>query len=373
MLKGSEVMQADKIKLLENMADEHKLQAILTYSPVWRKENFRYLTRVNFFGPCAMVLYLAESREVALVLSAEWDKQRAENSLKNIADYILVEDNWEGLADFLAKRGVMNLGVSGTNFFPFGLSRSLMDKGIAIESADGYLEKVRLRKTPEEVEYLRAAVNLADRAFPVFMDSIAKGLNEFQIVAEVEYALKKMGAEDNFMLISTGGTDVFGMTPPQARVARQGHLVLTELTPQVNGWWAQICRTVVKGKPSPEQLKAFAMYLEAEEAGLAMVKPGVNIKDVAKAENDVFRKYGYGDYTTSKYTRVRGHGHGMHLDEAPTVNEDVDLVIEEGMVIVIHPNTYCPLTGYMVMGDPVVVTNDGYKILSTTERKLFEV
>ena len=104
-----------------------------------------------------------------------------------------------------------------------------------------------------------------------------------------------------------------------------------------------------------------------------MVKPGANINDVAKAENDVFRKYGYGEYTSAKYTRVRGHGHGMHLDEAPTVNEGVDFVIDEGMVIVIHPNTFNPLTGYMVVGDPVVVTETGNRILSTTERKLFHV
>lgn len=366
-------MKTAKIKILQDMAKKDDLQAVLVYSMAWRKENFRYLTGTNFFGPYAMVLYLAETDRVSLILSSNWDKQRIEGSLEHIDQVIVLDNGWKGLDELLQANKVKKIGVSNAGFFPAGLAKTLKDAGVTIKSADGYIEKIRYRKTPEEVECLRAAVNLADRAFPVFMESIAKGLNEFQIVAEVEYALKKMGAEDNFMLISTGGPEVYGMTPPMARVAKQGNLVLTELTPQLNGWWCQICRTVVKGEPSAEQLRIFNIFKEAEEAGLAMVKPGVNISDVAKAENDVFRKYGYGEYTSSKYTRVRGHGHGMHLDEAPTVNEDVDLVIEEGMVIVVHPNTFNPVTGYMVIGDPVVVTKDGNKMLSTTERKLFHV
>jgi len=366
-------MKIQKIDLLKTMAEKLDLQAVLVYSPAWRKENFRYLTRLNFFGPCAMVLYVRDKNEVSLVFSSKWDKQKAENSLKNINRFIALEDGWKGLSEILAAENIKCVGISGYEFLPAGLYDSIVNTGIDVKPADGYLEKVRLVKTPEEIECLRAAVNLADRAFPTFLEGIAKGLNEFQIVAEVEYQLKKMGAEDNFMLISTGGKEIYGMTPPQARIAREGNLVLTELTPQLNGWWCQICRTVVKGKPSRDQLEAFGIFYEAVEAGMAAVKPGVNIRDVAKAENDVFRKYGYGEYTTSQYTRVRGHGHGMHLDEAPTVNEDVDMIVEQGMVIVIHPNTYCPLCGYMVFGDPVVVTQNGCEILSTTERKLFQV
>ena len=150
-------------------------------------------------------------------------------------------------------------------------------------------------------------------------------------------------------------------------------MLRTEITPCYKGWWAQICRTAVIGKATPDQKKAAQIFWEAEEAGLNAIKPGVNIADVARAQNDVFRKYGYGEYTTSKYTRVRGHGQGMFLDEVPTVNEDVDVVLEEGMVLVVHPNTFIPLCGYMVLGDPVVVTSTGYKMLSTTERKLFEL
>ncbi|MDR1247999.1 MAG: Xaa-Pro peptidase family protein [Treponema sp.] len=364
-------MSQKRLEILKAMSEQFDVQAILVYSCAWRKENFRYLTGVNFYGSNAMVLYVRDAGEVFVFLSSPYDEDRVQANLTGITEFLPMNDRGASLSRILETRNIKSLGLSGGGLFPALLARAVKNAGVEIKNAEGFIEKIRYRKTPEEVEYLRAAVNLADNAFPVFVDAISRGLNEFQIVAEVEYALKKMGAEDNFMLISTGQKEVYGMTPPQNRVAKPGDLVLTELTPQLNGWWCQICRTVAKGEPSDIQKRIFGIFMEAEEAGLALVKPGVNINDVARVENDVFRKYGYGDYITSQYTRVRGHGHGMHLDEAPTVNEGVDLIIEEGMVIVIHPNTYNPETGYMVMGDPVVVTKDGNQMLSTTERKLF--
>ena len=103
-----------------------------------------------------------------------------------------------------------------------------------------------------------------------------------------------------------------------------------------------------------------------------MIKPGVRASDAARAQNDVFRKYGYGDYTGAKYTRVRGHCLGLFPDETPHILEDVDYVLKENMVVIAHPNTYLPLAGYMVFGDTLVVTDDGCISLNRTEKKLFE-
>ena len=97
----------------------------------------------------------------------------------------------------------------------------------------------------------------------------------------------------------------------------------------------------------------------------------MNIKDVARVQNDVFRREGYGEYTSAKYTRVRGHNLGLYPDENPWVLEDVDCVVEKGMVLIAHPNTYLPLSGYMVFGDTLVVTEQGCESLSQTEKKLF--
>ncbi|HVV44365.1 MAG TPA: M24 family metallopeptidase, partial [Bryobacteraceae bacterium] len=151
-----------------------------------------------------------------------------------------------------------------------------------------------------------------------------------------------------------------------------GDHLITELTPQIDGYWAQICRTLVIGEPSPAQRESFAIFAEARQAAEEILQPGVDIADVAKAQNDVFRKYGYGEYTGPKYTRVRGHNLGLHPDENPYVLEDVHCTVQENMVIIAHPNTYLPLAGYMVFGDTMLVTANGCTALNKAERKLFQ-
>jgi Xaa-Pro aminopeptidase len=238
-------------------------------------------------------------------------------------------------------------------------------------SATAAVEELRRVKTAEEIEYLKQAVDLADRGYQRFAEVIEPGMREFELVAEVEAFLKTNGAEDNFMLIASGGTEVVGMKPPTDRVLQIGDSVTTELTPQMNGYYAQICRTIVLGDPSPGQLQSFAIFSEAQQAAEDLIKPGVTAADAARAQNDVFRKYGYGEYTGSKYTRVRGHCLGLFPDETPHILEDVDYVIKKDMVLIAHPNTYLPLAGYMVFGDTLLVTESGNTRLTRTEKKLF--
>jgi Xaa-Pro aminopeptidase len=233
------------------------------------------------------------------------------------------------------------------------------------------MDLVRLVKSDWELTQMRRAGVVCSAGWEAFVNAVKPGVREYEIVAEVEAQIKSMGAQDNFMLMASGRDEVRGMTPPGDRQLQVGDMVRTELTPSLDGYYAQICRSVVLGPPSEGQLKSFDLFNEAVEAGLAAVRAGVTGGDIARAENDVFRKHGYGEYTSSKYTRVRGHGHGLFPDEIPALLEDDETVLEENAVIIVHPNTYTPLCGYHVLGDPVVVKKDGYEPLLSTERILF--
>ena len=174
-------------------------------------------------------------------------------------------------------------------------------------SATVAIEALRRIKTPEEIEILRQAALLADIGYQHFIDSIKVGMAEYELVAEVEGFLKERGAEDNFMLIGSGGTEVFGMRPPTDRRFQIGDNVTTELSPQVNGYYAQICRTLVLGEPSENQTKSFSIFREAQQAAEDFLKPGVNIRDVARVQNDVFRREGL----------WRIHGIEVHASSRP--------------------------------------------------------
>jgi Xaa-Pro aminopeptidase len=99
----------------------------------------------------------------------------------------------------------------------------------------------------------------------------------------------------------------------------------------------------------------------------------VTAADIARAENEIFRRHGLGEYITEKYTRVRGHGLGLFVDTKPHILENVTTTIEAGMTMIVHPNTYHPEVGYMVLGDAVIVTETGADVLTRTPRELFSV
>jgi len=341
-----------KQQYLEVMAT-HGWDVLVLYGQSWRKDYFRSLVNYNFFGPhAAAALY--RSGELQILVEHPWDFQ----NLRNAVDALFP------VLDFTAFE-FSKTAVAGMELME---ARFVQPNFV---SATTLVEAMRRIKTPEEIGILRQAALLADAGYQHFVDTIHVGMAEYELVAEVEGFLKERGAEDNFMLIGSGGAEVFGMRPPTERRFQKGDNVTTELSPQVSGYYAQICRTLVLGEPSENQTRSFSIFREAQQAAEDFLKPGVNIRDVARVQNDVFRREGFGEYTGSKYTRVRGHNLGLHPDENPYVLEDVDCIVEEGMVLIAHPNTYLPLSGYMVFGDTLVVTADGCKRLGQTEKRLF--
>ncbi|TMJ21373.1 MAG: M24 family metallopeptidase, partial [Alphaproteobacteria bacterium] len=116
------------------------------------------------------------------------------------------------------------------------------------------------------------------------------------------------------------------------------------------------CKSAARSWPGRQARRSNAPSQYFARRSKQALRPGATAADVARAENDVFRKQGLGDYTTSKWTRVRGHGLGLFCDSKPHLLEDVDTPLVPGMTLIVHPNTYHPEVGYMVLGDAVVVT-----------------
>jgi len=346
---------------------EHGWDVLLLYGHPWRKDFFRCLVNVNFSGPYA-VAALMRSGEVTALASHPWDADLVAPALNGAATF--AKDFAAGLHRFVPAGATV--AVAGLELMEARFVHALRDGVGAIPvSATSQVEELRRFKSAEEVECLKRAADLADRGYQRFAEVIEPGMAEYELVADVEGFLKSNGAEDNFMLIASGGTEVTGMKPPTERRFQLGDSVTTELTPQIDGYYAQICRTLVLGEPNSQQREAFSIFSEARQAAEDLLKPGVDIADVARVQNDVFRKFGWGEYTGLKYTRVRGHNLGLHPDESPYVLEDVHYTVRKDMVVIAHPNTYLPLSGYMVYGDTLLVTENGCTALNLAERKLF--
>jgi Xaa-Pro aminopeptidase len=365
------MLNRDRQQQFQALMAERGWDLLLFYGDQWRKDLFRCLVNVNFQGPQAVAV-LSRSGEVRALVTDPWDLDPVAAAVGG-GNTSLTLQLAEGLDALLAREQSAVVAINGMEHMEARFVQVVRDAvKTSPVSATLDIEEIRRVKTPAEIALIRQAAALADRGYQHFVEVCEPGMTEYELTAEVEAFVKSQGAEDNFMLVASGGTEVTGMKPPTGRKFQVGDSVTTELTPQVSGYYAQICRTLVIGEPNEKQREAYGIFAEAQQAAQDLLRPGVDISDVARVQNDVFRKRGYGEYTGPQYTRVRGHNLGLYPDELPHVLENVHYIVKPNMVVIAHPNTYLPLSGYMVFGDTLLVTETGCVSLSKTEKKLFQ-
>ena len=360
--------QERRKRLTEAMA-QGGIEALVVYGNAWQGDYLRYVADFSILEGHGLGLILPDG-SVELFLDSATEAERAELETAGVT-VRLAPEIARSVSARLDRIANHRIAAAPLGFMPKFLADAA--RSYKLEDGTGLVDKFLMVKLPGELDVLRQAAKLADEGYRIFRDAAVPGRPQFELIAEIEAFFRSRGCPDNFMIMGSGGRDVMAMAPPSERRIAKGDLVTTELTPAVQGYFAQICRTLVVGKATEVQQRAFAVFAEALEAGVAAVQPGARAADVAKAENDVFRKYGLGEYTTSQWTRVRGHGMGLFADSKPHILEDVETVLEPGMALIVHPNTYHPEAGYIVLGDAVLVTDSGAEVLCKTPRQLFEV
>src|SRR5258706_15145446 len=126
-----------------------------------------------------------------------------------------------------------------------------------MENGTALLDGLWIHRLRAEMDATRRAAKIADDAYGELIKSVKPDRRQYEIVADLEAYLRRRGCPDNFMIIGSGGRDVFGMTPPSERRIAAGDLLTTRLAPAVEGDYAQICRTLVAGKATAAPARWF--------------------------------------------------------------------------------------------------------------------
>ena len=367
-MSASVIASARRKRLAEAMHDEG-VDLLVIYGNAWQGDYLRYATDYGILEGEALAI-VRRTGETTLYLDSPLEADRAAIESPGV-DVVFAPAMLADVEALLERAGNSRLASAPKRLLPRRIASRADDLNIVDRTA--MMDQLLMRKLDVELAAIRAAADVADDGYEVFKNAARGGRADYELVAEVEGFFRARGVDDNFMIIGVGGQEVRGMAPPMGKRLKRGDLVTTELTPCVNGYYIQICRTLVIGEPNADQHAAFAVYRDALEAGIAAVKPGVTAADIARAENEIFRRHDLGDYVTDAYTRVRGHGLGLFVDTKPHILEDVNTRIEAGMTMIVHPNTYHPKVGYMVLGDSIIVTASGAEVLTRTPRELFSV
>ena len=365
-----------KVRSLREAMREQKLSALLFYSTgqlsMLEVNPVLWISGLLPMGPHTGVL-LTAAGEATMLISLAWDEGRARE--RTWIEDVRVTDRFAEAIKELAveKRIGGDIGLVGWAFMPAAIHQALGKQfGGRLKVADSILSSLARFPGAESLPALTRAAEIADRGFDAILANAKVGMAEYELAAEVEYAMRSRGAEDNFGMV-TASDHSHCAHPPQNRRLRPGDIIIAEITPAIEGHFIQLCRTAVMGAPSPVVREKFAILEEAMEKSLAQVRPGKKVGPVSQAMNQVFSAYGYEKYCRPPYMRVRGHGLGFQSMPFSEIVDENEAVIQEGMCFVVHPNQYIPETGYLMLGDTVYVEANGPRRLTQTPMRLFTI
>jgi Xaa-Pro aminopeptidase len=343
----------NRIAKVRQAMREKGLQTLLVFDSgrhnFLRMNYVAYLTDFISVGPETMLMLPLED-EATLFISPAWDIDRAkeESWVKKIQP---IDGLWQSLRSGVGKTGLIGREAMNVDLHD-ELLKALNQNPV---NAKEILESMARRKSAFELERLRKAAAIADAGVQALHDDARIGLREFELAAIVEYKMRSLGAEDNFGMVVANHHNQ-ALHPPTDRLVQSGDIIIGEITPCIGGLFVQICRTMVLGKPAPMVQEKYAILKQGMALGLDAAKTGAPASHVAAAINGNFVAAGYEKYCRPPFMRVRGHGLGCGSSAPGNLEEENKTALEEGMTFIIHPNQYLPETGYMTLGDTVVMT-----------------
>ena len=350
-MEGQQEFERRLTRVRQDMRDKG-LQTLLVHDSgrhnFLRMNYVAYLTDFISVGPETMVTVPLDDAPV-LYLSPAWDIPRAQEE-SWVADVRPFKELWSRLPGVAGK-----VGLVGREAMHVGLHDEIVKLlGRTPVNAKDLIENMARTKSAFELARLRRAAEIADAGVSALHEDARPGLKEYELAAIVEYRMRSLGAEDNFGMVVANNHNQ-ALHPATDRIVRSGDTIIGEITPCIGGLFVQICRTMVLGAPAPVMREKYAILKKAMGLGMDAAKTGAPASDIAAAINGTLIEAGYEDYCRPPFMRVRGHGLGCGSFAPGSLEDSNQTKLEEGMTFIIHPNQYIPETGYLTLGDTVVM------------------
>ncbi len=353
---------------------------------VWRDENVRYLAALR----AIMIQYRAsttygvllprDGKPVLFLSSAEL--ARARESMPWIEEFhpIPIMDE-PGLVEravhdkiapafhqYGLERG--RVAIDSMSYLQMWAYRKFLPD-VVWEDGESLMMRARMIKGTEELKVIEEATAIADAVTQTAIESIAAGKRECEVAADAMRTGFVLGSEFGHLagpFVASGER----MSPPTRfatdKIIRHGDVVFIDIGACWNGYFSDVGRTVICGKPSTQQKRIYTAVFESLQAGIASIRPGVKCSDVAAAFEAEAAHRGLHDHFINLFI---GHGIGICPTEPPFVGETMpgasDPVLEPGMVLALEPLIWLPGVkggGGVRIEDMVQVTEAGAHVMS---------
>ncbi len=341
--------------MLEKLRDimrQHEIQALWVSNPA----NVQYLSGFSTPKDGKVLVTL----ETAFLITDERYVVQAEQESK----LEVVNRRFEAVLEFMT--GVINSRATGfeadtVTFIEFDAMRKNLNA--PLRPVVGLIEGLRAIKTPNELDLIRQAARLSDLALEKVLPQLIPGAVERDIALELEIAMRRAGASERSfeIIVASGERSAMPHGVASDRIIGNNELVTIDMGSIFNGYHSDMTRTYAIGNPHKELKNIHRIVKKAHQAALEKVRAGVKGFDIDKTARDIIKDAGYGD----QFGHSVGHGVGLNIHEAPSVSyRSEDSILEAGMVITIEPGIYLPSKGGVRIEDLVLVTENGFEVLS---------
>ena len=295
--------------------------------------------------------------------------QQAKQETKNFQIVEQTEGLYKKLVEEL--KGCKKIGVEGTVMTVAQrdyLANEL--KGVEFKSVE--LDTLRQVKDAAEIDCIKKACEIADKAFDKILDFIKPEVSEIEVAAELEYFMRKFGSERAAFttIVASGwrGSLPHGVATDKKICA--GELVTIDFGAVYNGYCSDITRTIAVGKISSEQKKIYNDVLSAQVYGLEVITAGKSGKDIDAAVRKLFEDAGYG----KNFVHGLGHGVGLEIHEEPRLSKHSKTEkILPSMIVTDEPGLYFENSCGVRIEDTVLVTRGSAEPLTHSPKNLIEI
>ncbi|MGJ8454687.1 M24 family metallopeptidase [Pseudothermotoga sp. U03pept] len=238
-------------------------------------------------------------------------------------------------------------------------------------SIDSVIDTMRTVKSQEEIDNIKKAITVSEKAYLKTLECIKEDMTEMELAAEFEYNMKKFGAQGiafETIVISGPRTSMPHGRPSNKKIKRNEPITF-DFGAVVNGYCADITRTIVFGKADDEFKRIYQTVYEAQTLALEKGSAKMSGKMLDSVARNHIESKGYGRY----FGHGLGHGLGIEVHESPRVNQSNQELLPQNAVVTIEPGIYIEGKYGVRIEEDVVVSESSLERLTSLSRELVEV
>ncbi len=375
----------------------HKAYTILLYASSESDADALYATR--FFCPDPFVfIRTASGRRIMVMSDLEIDRARKQSTAHRVLSFSRYSDRARDrlghapavadvIAEVLRDLGIRSVRVPGA--FPSGVLEGLRRNRIGVKVADGPVFPERLLKTPAEVTKIHRAMRATEAGLQAAIDMLrgARVRDGWVMSGRKRLTADELRQAVNGEIFARGLIPAHTIVAPGKRGCdphdvgggpiRAGDPIIIDIFPRAesSGYFADITRTVVKGRPSDFVQRMYAAVSDAQRGALRAIRHGARVADIHGAILELFEARGFptgrAKGRMQGFFHGTGHGLGLEIHEPPRIAMN-DTTLEAGMVVTVEPGLYYFPHGGVRIEDTVLVTRTGIRNL-TRFPKFFEI